>query len=201
MKTNLLMLLALAAPACTTQDPYDFAVDNESTAKADGALWYKIYSCDGGAGVLDLNANERRNLQFVIRDPNIIKFFNDTGVVHSSYGATELVLSGWTGYVDWGHTHGPVLHYQPYGGPGVFYPWDFQELIANTDYYNPNPFIRVFRDGDGIKVQAGHIDIVGCARTETYCPGDGYPCQDSCVDNYTQFTETANWYFASCAQQ
>jgi hypothetical protein len=199
---NLMLLLALFAPlatACTDQ-PDELELDQEASGKADGAAWYKVYTCNNGQAVLDVNGNERRNLQLVIRDGSIIKFFNDRGVVQSHYGDTELVLSGWTGYVDFGRAHGPVLRYQPYGGPGIFNRSDFDhtELIANANYYNGGPFIRVFRDAAGIKVQAGQVEGRGCAQTETYCPGDGFDCQTSCVDEYTEFVEKANWYFNDC---
>src|SRR5437763_1702994 len=151
---------SLAAPACTdAQSTEQLPIDEDASAKADGSLWYKLYGCNGN-NTLDVNGNERRNLQFVIRDANIIKFFNDRGVIQTSFGAGEAVLSGWSGYVDWGASFGPVLHYQPYGGPGVFARSDFDhtELIANTNYYNRSPFIRIFRYGAGINVQAGSIN-------------------------------------------
>ncbi|HUS27106.1 MAG TPA: hypothetical protein VMZ53_01305 [Kofleriaceae bacterium] len=198
-----MLLLALVSPlaaACTAESVDELELDEEASSKADGAAWYKLYTCNDGQAVLDVNGNERRNLQLVIRDANIIKFFNDRQVVASRYGDTELVLSGWTGYVDFGRAHGPVLRYQPYGGPGIFNRADFDrtELIANANYYYGGPFIRVFRDNAGIKVQAGRIEGRGCARTETYCPGDGFDCQTSCVDEYTEFVESANWYFNNC---
>jgi hypothetical protein len=191
---------SVVAPACTdSQSGDDLQIDEDASAKADGALWYKLYTCNGST-TLDVNGNERRNLQLVIRDGNIIKFLNDRGVIQSSFGATEAVLSGWTGYVDWAASLGPVLHYQPYGGVGVFNRSDFNhtELIANTNYYNPSPFIRVFKDGNGIKVQSGQINNTWCGATDQYCPGDGFPCSTYCTQQHTEFVEKANWYFDSC---
>jgi len=201
MRTFIMTLgLGAALAACTDSQPGEqLQIDEEASAKADGSVWYKLYTCNG-SNTLDVNGNERRNVQLVIRDANVIKFLNDRGVIQSSYGATEAVLSGWTGYVDWGAQFGPVLHYQPYGGPGIFNRSDFShtELIANTNYYNANPFIRVFRDGGGIKVQAGSINNTWCGATAQYCPGDGYPCSDYCSEQHTEFQERANWYFDSC---
>lgn len=204
MRTFVLALglsATLAAPACTDATSTEqLPIDEDASAKADGALWYKLYTCNGNS-TLDVNGNERRNLQFVIRDPNIIKFFNDQGVIQTPYGASEAVLSGWTGYVDWtGNPLGPVLHYQPYGGPGIFNRSDFDhtELIANTNYYNSNPFIRVFRDSGGIKVQAGSIVDTWCGATAQNCPGDGFPCTTYCSEQHTEFQERANWFFNTC---
>lgn len=196
---SFLLIATLALINCTSTE--DFPLDEEASAKADGASWYKVYSCDNGAGVLDVNANERRNLQFVIRDQNIMRYFTDRGVVHLDFGATELVLSGWTGSIDWGAPFGPILHYQPYGGRGVFNRSDFREdneLIANANYYQGGPFIRVFPDSGGIKVQAGQINNTWCSRTETSCPGDGFPCQDTCVEQHTEFVSKADWFFRTC---
>jgi len=193
-------ILPLLLCGCAT-DPKEqqLPLDEDASAKADGTAWYKLYSCNGG-NTLDVNGNERRNLQFVLRDTNIIKFFNDRGVIQTPFGASEAILSGWTGYVDWGASLGPVLHYQPYGGPGIFNRSDFDhtELIANANYYQGGPFIRVFRDSGGIKVQSGSIDNTWCGATATYCPGDGYPCSTYCSEQHTEFHEKANWFFDSC---
>ena len=55
-----------------------------------------------------------------------------------------------------------------------------------------------FSLANGIKVQFGQIEGRGCARTETYCPGDGFECSTTCVDEYTEFVEQANWFFNNC---
>ncbi len=201
-KNVMMMLLAvvLRLSAACTDEPQreELEIDERASSKADGALWYKLYTCNGGAAVLDVNGDERRNLQFVIRDPNIMRFFHGLGMVQLPYGATELILSGWTGRVDFSRAHGPVLHGQPYGSPGVFDRSDFTEMIGNYDYYRGGRFARIFRDGDGINVQFGQIEGRGCARTETYCPGDGFECSTSCVDEYTEYVEKASWYFNDC---
>ncbi len=82
--------------------------------------------------------------------------------------------------------------------PGVFNRSDFREVIASYNYYQGGSFARILKDGSGIKVQFGRIEGRGCAQTETYCPGDGFECSTSCVDEYTEFVETANWYFDDC---
>src|SRR6476469_1447466 len=87
------LFVSLAAAACTEQPGDDLPLDEEASAKADGAAWYKLYTCNGN-NTLDVNGNERRNMQFVIRDANIIKFLNDRGVIQTPYGASEAVLSG-----------------------------------------------------------------------------------------------------------
>jgi hypothetical protein len=202
MRSNVVMMLLLAAvlplasAACTAEEAEgeELEIDEEASSKADGALWYKLYTCNGGAAVLDVNGNERRNLQMVIRDPNVMKYFQDRGVVSLPYGATELILSGWTGYIDWNRSYGPLVHAQPYGGQGVFYRRDFKEMFANlTGYGQASRFTRVVREGNGIRVQFGSIELRGCAEPSTY-----FDCYTTCSQDYTEFVEHANWYFNDC---
>jgi hypothetical protein len=201
MRNFLLIALTLLPLAnCATDATHDLPIDEEASSKADGSLWYKLYTCDNG-GVLDVNGNERRNLQFVVRDQNVMKFFQDRGVVSLPFGATEMILSGWTGYIDWNGQFGPVLHYQPYGGKGVFNRSDFREdneLIANANYYQGGPFVRVFPTYGGIKVEAGQINNTWCGRTDTYCPGDGFPCQNYCAEQHVEYVSKADWFFQNC---
>jgi hypothetical protein len=189
---------------CEGVPPADFPVDTEAGAvdgKADQSLtWLKVLTCDNGAAVLDVNANERRNVQFVIRDQNIVGYLNNVGAVHSSYGAREVIASGWTGYVDWSAPNGPAVHGQPYGGPGIFYQSDFREIIADYNYYGGQngSFTRVFRDGAGMKIQYGQIEQTSCLHTSCEYVGDGFGTVCNCDSWQTRFTEKANWYFGSC---
>jgi hypothetical protein len=183
--------------------PQDLPVDTEASAegKADSATtWLRAFTCDGGAAVLDVSANERRNLQFVIRDQNIVGYLNSAGAVHSPYGAREVVASGWTGYVDWNAPDGPVVHGQPYGGAGVFSQDDFHEMIADYNFFNGQSasFTRVFRDGPGMQIQYGRIDQTDCLHTDCEYVGDGFGTVCNCDRWGTRFTEIANWYFQSC---
>jgi hypothetical protein len=180
------------------------AVSEKDTSASEQELtssWKPLLVCDSGAASLDVNADERRNLQFVIRNRDIIDYLNRAGAVHSQYGATEVIASGWTGSMDWKNEYGPRLgNYQPYGGNGVFSARDFSEMIADHNYYSGpfGPFIRVARDGRGIIIQYGSIEKRGCAKETTYCPGDGFPCSTYCEIDYTEYVEKANWRFRDC---
>jgi len=62
---------------------------------ADGN-WHSILVCDGGAAVVDNESAIGRGgagagAQIVVRDPNIIRYFNESGAVQSAYGATEWI--------------------------------------------------------------------------------------------------------------
>jgi len=91
-------------------------------------------------------------------------------------------------------------YYEPITGPVSDWASDFDhtELIANANYYQGGPFVRVFRDNGGIKVQAGQINNTWCGATAQNCPGDGYPCETYCTEQHTEFAESANWYFNDC---
>jgi hypothetical protein len=198
---NRVLLFSFLLVGCG--QPQDFPVDTQASAegKADStATWLRVFNCDDGAAVLDVNGNERRNVQFVIRDQNIVSYLNNAGAVHSAYGAREVVASGWTGYVDWNAPDGPVVHGQPYGGSGVYYQDDFHEMIADYNFFNGQnaSFTRVFRDGDGMKIQYGRIDQGACLNTSCQYVGDGFGTVCNCDRYQTSFTEIANWYFQHC---
>jgi hypothetical protein len=189
--------LALAGCAAPTTDADASSETSESAFTND---WKTLLTCNGGAAALDVNGNERKNLQFVIRDLGAIRYLNQVGATASPFGATEIVLSGWTGHVDWSEGLGPRLDAQPYGAPGVFSPNEFKEMIADHNTYEGGfgRFVRVAREGSGLKVQFGTIERRGCAKTETHYVGDGFGWQTSCVADYSAFVEKANWYFNDC---
>src|SRR5512143_2506926 len=55
---NYLLLLSLLAPLTACVNPSSeeaLEIDDQASSKADGALWYKLYTCNGGSAVLDVN--------------------------------------------------------------------------------------------------------------------------------------------------
>jgi hypothetical protein len=84
---KLLSICLLALPALrASAQPEGFSDGN----------WHSVLVCDGGAAVVD-NAlvfgrgGEGGKAQIVVRDQNIIRYFNQAGAVKSSYGATEWI--------------------------------------------------------------------------------------------------------------
>jgi hypothetical protein len=209
--TAVLALAILPLAGCGEAGPDEESMHGAATqaeGKADGwqpgttPTWDRLMTCDNGAAELDVNDGERRNMQFVIRDQNIIRYLNQIGAIQSAYGATEAIFSGWTGHVDWNDSLGPRLWNgaQPYGAPGVFNAGDFSEFIADHNYYEGGfgHFVRVARENGGIKLQIGSIEKRGCAHEETYYVGDGFGYQTSCTADYSEYVEKANWYVQSC---
>jgi hypothetical protein len=188
---SLVLALSLGCGGPTVSD--SSKVQQSLTSK-----WEPILTCDNGAATIDVNTQERRNLQIVIKDKGIIDYLNRTGAVQSKFGAQEVIASGNTGWVDWKNSYGPRIGSQ--SGDGVFKPADFKELIAEHNYYDASfgRLARVAREGKGVVLQYGSFEKRGCAKEVPYCPGDGFPCSNSCVIDYSEFVEQANWHFRDC---
>jgi hypothetical protein len=159
------------------------------------AQWEPVYRCDGGAATLDVRADERQNLQLVIRDPGIIRYLNDSGAVRSQFGANEIILSGFTGSL-YNDGFGPKIY--PFVAPGVFYPSDFKSFLVHQRRDGGSPLANIYRENNGIKVQFGEIRVTGCSKKACSYVGDGFGNVCHCVEEHTQFMETANWFFEFC---
>src|SRR5215217_7248180 len=67
---HLIVALALTAVACTAPTSDDESTSSSESA-ATSASWRTVYRCDDGS-VLDVNTNERRELQLVVRNKDAI---------------------------------------------------------------------------------------------------------------------------------
>jgi hypothetical protein len=153
--------------------------------RASGTVWEKVLTCDGGAAVLDTDTGERRHLQFVIRNQQIIGYLasqvrvSTQGIISRS---GEIIIDGRQNHGVWG------------GG-------DFQYMDGRVPYVN----VDVHREGGGIRVSfwVNAQGSQGC-----FCKSGGDPCGGSlcqcpggaddlvCPGNPHQ--EIANWFFQSC---
>jgi len=139
--------------------------------------WSTVLTCDNGAAVLDVDAGERRNLQFVIRDQRIVGYFasevrvSTRGIVERS---GEIILRGRQ-------------------DSGVWNSSDFRSLNGGVD----NASVSVRREGQGVKVvfyQSMEWSL--CAGGEEPSPSTGM-CPGETVRG-TTYNELANWYFRDC---
>src|SRR5262245_45664605 len=123
--------LVFAAVACTQQS--DFEPDDLANAesKADGTWWEKVFTCDSGAAVLDVNAAERRDLQFVIRDRGIIGY-----LANNVRGSTQGIVSPSGEIIVRGHQNN-----------GIWSQGDFHSMDGGVPYVDVN----VRRESSGIK--------------------------------------------------
>jgi hypothetical protein len=128
----------LLANACTTDTSTDLWVDNDASGKADGSTWLRVYTCDGA--VLDVNAAERRSLQFVIKDHDAEDYLlskGTNGITPNVTSRGELIFSG---RID----------------RGVFNPWDFEAMRGvNAVYPGSDAYIgaTIRMAGDDISAE------------------------------------------------
>ena len=178
---------ALALVACGSHA--DDAADTSSSALVNygpngqgDEIWHKVRDC--GSAVVDHNdgpcnsdkctrSGAELDYQVVIRDPNIIKYFNDKGVWQSQFGAKELIAQGFR----WPGSTPDNLR--------------FRKIIDCDAPYNDCRWVDVFDDWGGVKVQFMH--------ETTYCtnldPNEG------CKGEWKSGTiEEANWWFGSCSK-
>ena len=89
------------------------------------AGWEKVVTCNDDRAVIDVNTDERRFLQLVIRDPQIIQHFNELDLWESKWGDREIIMKGFAGYLNF--AKGGVS-----STGGVFYPHDFTGLLHSS---------------------------------------------------------------------
>jgi hypothetical protein len=137
------LALAMTAVACAAPaGDEEETGSNESAATA--ASWQAIYRCDDGS-VLDINTNERREFQFVIRNDAAKKL---------------LMKSADVNYFDWNISPSGEVVYRGRLERGVFYKHDFSYGIGISgkpkvqvgDQWGPTAEIR--RNGSDITVVA-----------------------------------------------
>lgn len=186
------LLLVLTTPACAPAADGDPLATSEDSLTSD---WRPLLVCNGGAAVVDVDANERRHVQLVVRDGGALRYLHDAGAVRLDFGATEAVVAGETKRVDWSHELGPRVDG---GARGVFHPDDFREMLAGHTGGPLGRFVRVTREGSGVKVQFGQIEPRGCASSRRVWFGDGNGWKDVCVADYSAYVEKANWFFDDC---
>lgn len=148
-----------------------------SAQRSFAADWETVMTCDGGAAILQVNKVERRNFQFVIKDPNIIVYFNGTGAFRnagSNFGnGHEFIVGGWL-------------------QNGVF---SKDQFVGAEGNYNSADSFTMTRENSTLKIELRNI------LAWSVCDGDISPSTGMCSGQYREGTTTndyANWYFHSC---
>lgn len=154
-----------------------FGLGFGTSISAHAASWETVLSCDQGAAILQVNKDNRRNYQFVIKDPNILVYFNGSGAFRnagSNFGnGRELIV-------------GNYLHFGIYDGG------QFQE---GDGHYNYGDSFLLRREGPGMKIILRNI------HAWTHCYGNVSPSTGMCdgkVDSGVNIREYADWYFQQC---
>ncbi len=148
-----------------------------ATTLGQAAQWQTVATCNQGQAILQVDANEKRNFQFVIKDSNIITYFNGSGAFRS-YGGNfgngqEFIIGGYTNY-------------------GVFNPGDFQEAVG---YYNYADHFQLNRESQGLKI------VLKSINSWSVCDGEISPSTGMCSGDSRggeTIYEYANWYFDNC---
>jgi hypothetical protein len=114
MKSLLLMALAVTAAACAAPSEGDSEDTPATESAATSASWQAIYRCDDGS-VLDINTNERKEFQFVVRNAAAKK---------------HLMKSADVNYFDWNISPSGEVVYRGWLERGVFYKHDFTQGLG-----------------------------------------------------------------------
>lgn len=178
MKTiALLPILALGAVACGGSNDGDPAATSAAAFSSNN--WQSLVTCNGGAAVLDVDRDERRNVQFVIRDRNVVDYLQSKTQSPMVNAKHEIVISA-----------SEQLEH------GLFSPRDFGQddfwTYRVPDFYTA---AIVQKDGRGIKVTIAK-------SFEPICEGGYWGYQGGCIGGHEirahVTEELANWYFDDC---
>jgi hypothetical protein len=169
-----LLLAACSAPTA----PEDEAASSEEAYSS--SQWTKLLTCNGGAAVLDVDKNERRNVQLVIRDRAAVDYLQSKSPSNITNARHEIIIT----------PNEQLKH-------GLFSPSDF----GRDDFwrYHVADFAAyagiVKRDGRGLKVILSN-------NFQPICEGGQWGYQGGCWGGHTiranVYTEVANWYFDDC---
>jgi hypothetical protein len=170
--------LALVA-GCTAPAAEDDAAAETSEAAYSSGVWQKLMTCNGGAAVLDVDTGDRRNVELVIRDRNVVDYLQSKAPNQMVNAKHEIVI----------RSGEPMMH-------GLFSPRDFGQddfwSYRVPDFWNA---AIVQKDGRGIKVTIAK-------RFEPICEGGQWGYQGGCWGGHTirarVIEELANWYFDDC---
>ena len=148
-----------------------------TAAFSKAAQWQTMATCNQGQALLQVDAKERRNFQFVIKDANIITYFNGSGAFRnygSNFGNGREFIVG--GYVN----------------QGIFNASDFQAAVG---YYNYADHYQMNCQNNSLKIVLKNVSYW------SVCDGDVSPSTGMCsgeTRDGVNTNEYANWYFDDC---
>lgn len=155
---------------------------------AQAAWWRSAFKCDNGAAAIDVDLAGRRNVQLVIRNPGIIKYFNESG---SLTGTSWLVWDG--------RLHNLTNNANETVVPGelrngIFHSSQFSGFTSPVSYADRQFY--VYREGKGLKLR------IVIPWHYAYCNG-GVDSGGGCIDLVPerQEREVANWFFQDCKEE
>jgi hypothetical protein len=173
--------IAFAGCAATSADEGEDAESSE--ANLGSVAWTPLLTCDGGAAVIDVNKNERRDFQLVVRDRNIVRHFASAFPGMSLANAKgEFIATS-------------ADHYHP----GAFYKSDFRQFTQPGNAPTGYPVTIVERQGAGVRVSLVEGKIGNLAP---FCNGQPLPHENEgfCAGTleYRVYHAKADWFFRDC---
>jgi hypothetical protein len=174
----LLPLLLVACAADATDEPISSVDENLGSVS-----WTPLLVCDGGAAVIDVNANERRDFQLVVRDRNIARYFESA---FPGMGLTNPKGEYIAKSADRYHA-------------GAFYKSDFHQFTEPGNAITGHPVTIVEREGAGVRVSLVEGKV---GNLTPFCNGKplGSEYEGFCAGTleYRVYHAKADWLFRDC---
>jgi hypothetical protein len=147
---------------------------NGDSANVTTSNWQQILSCSNGTVVVDVDTNERRNLQVVVRDASSFSVLDSSITFNQIKNPTERIYRGTSPF-------------------GIFDPTQFHHLRANdvvADAAGHLPGVEAILENGELRLRQLDLSRPGCEPTSLHSspPDDFFP--PDC--------EAANFIFHSC---
>jgi hypothetical protein len=142
-RSTIFAFFVLACAACSTEATSASLEPGSSDSASTTARWQPVYRCEDGS-VLDVNIDERREVQFVVRNEDAIGWMHHSIECHWSAANCPTNSRGEMVF------RGRVDH-------GVHEPRDFDKVLARLTPASPEWSVAGLFDveGDTIKLQIG----------------------------------------------
>lgn len=144
--------------------PIAFLLLAAGTARAEN--WQKIVSCENGAVAVEVNTDERRNLQLVVRGDDLLGRLYRAGMIGLQYGQQEYLLRG--DHSELRQTSDTET--SPVSLGGVFNSRDFRKMIWQD--WNGNAIEVERRGSDLFFKRLSYTQGTSCNNPTEYGCGD-----------------------------
>lgn len=119
--------------------------------------WQKVFSCEDGTAYIDVNLDERRNLQLVFKGQDMLMRMKDAGFIWPNFGDQEAILRGI--HAELKQVSSTIT--EPVSLGGVFYSHDFRKMISE----NGARSIEIEKQGSSLVLK--YLEV----RSGTSCEG------------------------------
>lgn len=164
-------------------------VSGTAAGFAHAESWESVLTCENGAVTVDVNRDERRNLQIVFRGEDMLLRLKNANMIHPNFGDREFVMRG---------THAELhqvtaTETEPSFLGGVFYPWDFRKMYIDM---GQNAADSVERSGTSLSLKK--FGIASGYSCDGYYDGD-LTCHGSSLFHKTYMYQ-GEYVFHGCSE-